>query len=141
MILIFEGPHSCKIKRRVVKKWANRYINPYIKDLPRIYGRHVGDVCGTSISIRNGFVKSEGALTKPSDLLSSMKRAEKVLQDVQERYQFVYLRASHISCFENKPYLYVRLIVFEDNPEENLTCAICGGGHRLAECTYSDEGM
>lgn len=106
-----------KPKRRVVKKWINRYITPEIKDLPRTMERvnyiphpsvpltdkHV-QIIARNHTIINGHIFSEGGYRRyyQSNKLKSIK-------DTAIAIQYIKFRHTHVLLRERPNYRYGRI--------------------------------
>jgi len=90
------------MKRRLTKKWINRYITPLLSDLPMtiMCGWEVdkGDgeiwlVEGKNHSIKNGYIVDEGCIVPPSTgMRKDIIRASQNIRNILNSYKTVYIR-------------------------------------------------
>jgi hypothetical protein len=92
------------MKKRIIKKYINRYINPVIKDLPKTeYGAFQVDVEGNvqvrgkNHTIVNGEVKGEGFRHNMcQDILRNIRLTGLKAQEIIDKHGEVYLRLFEI---------------------------------------------
>ncbi|MCF2718022.1 hypothetical protein LWE69_12680 [Paenibacillus sp. UKAQ_18] len=89
------------MKRRVMKKWINRYITPLIKDLPSTDSRTVEISLGNGLmmqissnyTISNGYIKLESEMSRQEpDKLKAVKRTAEVIKKIKRNHKLVYVR-------------------------------------------------
>ena len=112
------------MKRRVIKKWINRYITPLVKDMPitqyraleltnpnRPDQRHV--IVGTQIKCINGEFVREGQIGPKS------KGMYNDIRNTSEALKRLTLENPHLRKMQySKRYgFYIRIIDFKDWPE------------------------
>ena len=116
------------MKRRVFKKWINRFITPLIEDMPKTEMRTIELVNehdenmfyiseGKSLKVINGWMTPEGAVShKSRGLFNDIKDSAATLEVFLglEEYSNPWLREIET----HKKYgFYIRLICFNDWPE------------------------
>lgn len=104
------------MKRRLVKKWIKRYINPFIKDLPNTdsYATKITtgymkyEVCQRQHVIVNGFTKGEGERYRiNAGIRTSIIQTGKLIEDIIDHHRYVLVRCDPIVRGKQ---LYTRLI-------------------------------
>ncbi|KWX71610.1 hypothetical protein AMQ84_27190 [Paenibacillus riograndensis] len=114
------------MKRRVIKKWINRYITPLVKDMPQINCRCVElvnatnenerhAVCGENFIFVNGGRTSEGMrYNRTKGLHNDIKNTAKMTKEIIPTLSNPFLRA--MDTVNGKGF-YLRILDFKDWPE------------------------
>lgn len=100
------------MKKRLIKKWVNRYIKPLVKDLPHVKtfatniyesgikewddegpGEEIIVVCQRQHIIRNGYVTPEGTIApRGNGMRNNIKRTGEVVETILRNHNHVLLR-------------------------------------------------
>ncbi|MGX4584050.1 hypothetical protein [Paenibacillus chitinolyticus] len=73
------------MKKRLMKKWINRYLNPLIKDIPEYPWLENG------ITVINGDIIPEGCRYKRGRPLSNIKKTADTLKIIMQEHADVWL--------------------------------------------------
>ncbi|MGR6546279.1 hypothetical protein [Paenibacillus tundrae] len=119
------------MKRRVIKKWVNRFIAPIVKDMPEIKGRHIEvynpedpmqlihNYTGENIKVVNGKRVNEGEIApRTRGLFNDIKDTAYELKRQVEGKPNLYHRMSEAQLGYG---MYVRVLSF-DYPEGFVIC-------------------
>lgn len=114
------------MKRRVIKKWINRYITPLVKDMPQTRARFIElqsiddenechAVQGVNVIIANGEQVNEGQrYRRTKGLYNDIRNTAELARKIIPTLNNPFLRMTH--AMKGRGF-YLRIIDFKDWPE------------------------